>query len=337
MGVSETRAPARQARRSRWAYYRRVFAAYALGGGSHLTFWHGTPQVNEESTTDSVGQYYMPFLQKAAYPGPYDQHGIPLLDYRGDVGEQYNPIAIAQYGLGNYNLWKRSGAEEGHQRFLKVAQWLVQHLEPNPWSIPVWNHHFDWEYREVLKAPWYSALAQGQGISLLVRAHLETGDDTYLNTARQAFRSLDMEIEEGGVRHTDSEGHVWLEETVVDPPTHILNGFMWAIWGLHDYALHTGDARARELYGACIDTLKATLHRFDLGFWSLYELAGTRLPMVASPFYHSLHIVQLRVMDRLHGDPLFQQYADRWQGYQRHRYNRVRSLFQKGLFKLFYY
>ena len=52
-------------------------------------------------------------------------------------------------------------------------------------------------------------------------------------------------------------------------------------------------------------TLKANLNVYDTGFWSLYEQSGTRLPMVASPFYHRLHIVQLRVMAKLTGDEFF--------------------------------
>ena len=95
--------------RSKWAYYRRVFDAYILGGNSHLTFWHGTPEMNPEALVDRLGQYYMSFAGKAAYPGPFDAQGIPLLDYRGSIGRQYNPIAIAQYVLGNHNPYCQNG------------------------------------------------------------------------------------------------------------------------------------------------------------------------------------------------------------------------------------
>ena len=56
----------------------------------------------------SSGEYYMPFLEKADYAGPYDADGIPLLNYHGQIGRQYNPIAISQWGLGNFNLFLRS-------------------------------------------------------------------------------------------------------------------------------------------------------------------------------------------------------------------------------------
>ena len=45
----------------------------------------------------------------------------------------------------------------------------------------------------------------------------------------------------GGVTYTDREGYKWFEEAIVEPPTHVLNGFIWATWGVYDYFLHTGD------------------------------------------------------------------------------------------------
>ena len=86
-------------------------------------------------------------------------------------------------------------------------------------------------------------------------------------------------------------------------------------------------------------TLLHNLDRYDLGFWSLYEQSGTRLPMVASPFYHQLHIVQLRIMHRLTGGTTdtFARVADRWESYARSRSNRTRALCYKSAFKLCYY
>ncbi|PYX50936.1 MAG: hypothetical protein DMG79_04580, partial [Acidobacteria bacterium] len=81
------------------SYYRRIFSAYFLGGKSHLTFWHDTPEENPKATVNELGEYYMPFVEKANYAGSYDSAGVPQLDYHGKIGRQYNPIAIAQYGL----------------------------------------------------------------------------------------------------------------------------------------------------------------------------------------------------------------------------------------------
>jgi len=323
--------------RRRLNYYRRVFAAYLTPQKSQLTFWHEVPEVNEHFRLGELGEYYMTFRAKADYPGQYDPTGIPLLNYHGAVGLRYNPIAIAQYGLGNYNLFRRTGDPERRRKFLSVADWLVAHLERNPAGLWVWNHHFDWEYRTPLKAPWYSALAQGQGISALVRAHRETEKPAYLESAQRALETFLKGIDQGGVTWVDGEGYTWFEETIVDPPTHILNGFMWAAWGVYDYFLHTRDQAAKRLFAEAVRTLKANLHRFDVRFWSLYEQSGTRMKMLASPFYHHLHIVQLQVMHRLTGESLLAEYARRWEGYRQSLAKRKLALAYKVLFKMLYY
>jgi hypothetical protein len=322
--------------KNRLNYYRRIFGAYLTPRTSQLTFWHEQPSISDFSPGE-LGPYYMAFEQKAGYAGPHDDAGIPMLDYLGAIGPQYNPIAIAQYGLGNFNLYLKTGDARRRKKFVGVSDWMVRHLEKNPAGFSVWNHHFDFEYRSPLRAPWFSGLAQGQGISLLVRAHLETKDDRYLDAARRAFKCLQAQVSEGGVIFTDGAGHRWIEEYIVDPPTHILNGFMWASWGAYDLALATGDAAVRNVWEDSIETLKANLHLFDGGYWSLYEQSGTRMKMMASPFYHRLHIVQLRVMARLTGEPIFTEFANRWSLYQQSRIKRSRALVYKSVFKLCYY
>jgi hypothetical protein len=234
-------------------------------------------------------------------------------------------------------LFQETQQPERRAKFLLASDWLVEHLEQNEFGLWVWNHHFDWEYRTPLCAPWYSGLAQGQGISLLVRAHRETGSQSYLDAAKRAFRSFLTAVDKGGVAFTDPRGDLWFEEYIVTPPTHILNGFIWAAWGVYDYWLATGDTTAQDRFALAVKTLSANLTRYDIGFWSLYEQSGTRLPMVASPFYHRLHIVQLRIMHLLTGEKIFPEFADRWQDYARRPMNRARSLCYKGAFKLCYY
>ncbi len=318
-------------------YYRRVFAAYVARQPSQLSFWHDVPEINERAQPGVLGDYYMPFRAKADYVGPYDQAGVPLLNYHGSIGCQYNPIAIAQYGLGNFNRFKETGDAGRCSRALVAADWLATNLEPNRQGLWVWHHHFDWHYRTTLKAPWYSGLAQGQGISLLVRACRETGEQRYFEAARKAFEGFGREPADGGVRYRDERGRVWFEEYIVDPPSHILNGFLWAAWGVYDYALLTKDEEVSSLFAEAAKTVAENLERYDTGYWSLYELSPTRLPMLASPFYHRLHIIQLQVMHKLTGEPRFLACARRWEGYERHPFKRRRALLQKILFKLLYY
>src|SRR5581483_10643443 len=168
-------------------------------------------------------------------------------------------------------------------------------------------------------------------------AHAETGIGDYLYAAQRAFASFLLPVEDGGVTFTDTRGDLWFEEYIVSPPTHILNGFIWASWGVYDYFLASGDPTAKSIFEQAVRTLLANIDHYDMGFWSLYEQSGTKLQMVASPFYHRLHIAQLRVMHRLSGEQKFADVADRWEDYGQSRANRTRALCYKGAFKVCYY
>jgi len=322
---------------ARWHYYRRIFPVYLGSGRSQLTFWHETPEINPHATVSRLGEYYMLFREKADYAGHYDVGGIPMLDYHGAIGLQYNPIAIAQWGLANRNRFCETSDETRWQKTLIAADWLTANLEQNAHGLWVWNHHFAWDYRDTLKAPWYSGLAQGQGVSLLLRAHAHAGDEKYRQAADRAFVSLTRPIAEGGVLFEGEKRNLWIEEYLVNPPTHVLNGFIWALWGVYDFWLARADAAAKRIFDLGVETLIQNLDGYDTGYWSLYEQSGTRLKMLASPFYHQLHTVQLRVMFRLTGDTRFADVAERWEGYMRRRSNRIRALVGKGVFKLLHY
>lgn len=318
-------------------YYRRVLSVYFTKQKSQLSFWHNLPEINDNFDPHKIGEYYMPFFEKAHYSGPFDDYGIPLLDYHGKIGKQYNPIAISQYALGNYNLFKRKKDARYKNAFYLCSDWLVEKLEENKHGLMVWNHYFDFEYKITLKSPWYSALAQGQGISVLVRAYLESGNPKYKIAAEKAYKAFNLDIFHGGVRFIDRKGDIWFEEYIVDPPTHILNGFIWALWGIYDYHLCFNDKESVAFFNQAIKTIANNLPHYDCGFWSLYDLSNNKLKNVASPFYHKLHIVQMRVLYRLTGNKIFNCYADKWESYQRNPFYRRVALLNKGLFKACYY
>jgi hypothetical protein len=312
----------------------RLLCMSVLPGMRAPSFWDETPEVNERATYDKLGPYYMTFAGKAEYPGPFDSDGIPLLEYRRAIGRYYNPIAIAQYALGCYNRHHYTADEAAGERFFKIADWLKENLEANKAGVPVWNHQFDAPYDELVTAPTYSGVAQGQGISVLVRACEETSRLDYGDAATKAFQAFEKEAAEGGVVFRDADGLPWLEEYVVDPPSQILSGFLWALWGIYDFALWSGQRRARQLFKDCAWTLRQNLSRYDVGFWSLYELpAEGRAPVLASAYHHHLHVVQLYIMHRMAADDAFGTWVDRWEAYRQSRRNRWRAALQATLFK----
>ncbi|OGG38296.1 hypothetical protein A3I34_01370 [Candidatus Jorgensenbacteria bacterium RIFCSPLOWO2_02_FULL_45_12] len=322
---------------SKLRYWKRILRAYLTKTPSYLDFWHERPEEGNFSAYNLSGEYYMTFSDKADYAGPRDSHGVILFDYLGDIGVRYNPLAIAQYGIARLNSYVKT-KNETHLKEARIhADWLVNNLFDNSKGIPVWKHNFSWRYKEVLKPGWYSALSQGAGISLLARLGVMSGDKEYVSAAKKAFVALDTDIENGGVKCVDSNGFVWLEEYIVSAPTHILNGFIWALWGVKDYWILTNEPRAGALFGECIETLKKHLHLYDAGFWSLYDLSKQSMLMVASPFYHRLHIVQMNIMEHLTGENIFGEYGVRFEKYGKNLWKRILAFSYKAVFKLLYF
>jgi len=117
----------------------------------------------------------------------------------------------------------------------------------------------------------------GGGDVVLVRAYYETDDARYLEAAEAAIRPLLVPIEEGGLQHADETG-VWLEEYPTDPPTHVLNGALFTVFGLHDLVRATGDQAAATLLEESVDTIARNLDRYESDGWVLYELKPDSWP-----------------------------------------------------------
>ena len=260
------------------------------------------------------------------------------MDYKGKIGKQYNPDAVAQYGLGCYDIFLKTSDLSYKRKFLAQANWFVENLQRINAEVGLWQYNFDFEYQSRLKNPWHGALAQGHGLSILARAYEVTKDEIYLQTAQKAFESFRRPVTApGGVMLVDNHDYIWFEEAIVEPPTHVLNGFISALWGVYDYYLTSRDKEALRLYKEGVRTLGDYLPLYDIGFWSVYHLVNTRIKMIASSYYHNLHILQLKVMYSLTGNEIFLSYSQKWKNYYSKRRYRIIALLWKIAFKVLYY
>jgi hypothetical protein len=242
-------------------------------------------------------------------------------------------IALAQFGLGAHERWLAGEGEE----WLETARGAADMMRDNQVEGGVrdgaWEQTFDLPHTYELKAPWISAMAQGEGASLLVRLHLATGDASYAEAARRALGPMEAPSDSGGTRAL-LDGEPFPQEYPTSPPSFVLNGGMFAMWGWYDIALGLGDAGARRAFDAAVDTLARNLHRWDMGWWSLYDLYPHPVRNPASFAYHQLHIAQLHAMDRIAPRPEFSQAAERFEGYQRSPVARARAFAAKVAFRI---
>ncbi|MBF0557323.1 MAG: hypothetical protein HQL08_00930 [Nitrospirae bacterium] len=326
--------------RAKYAYLKRIISSYFLHyNSSNLKFWHTTLRVNviSEEHRKSLHAYPQNYEDKVGLITTLDEQGVIMLDYKGDLGLQYNPNAIAQLALGYYD--KVLSGEDCKADFLTQAAFFLDHGRLVEDDVLLWEYTFPFEMRNYLTSPWRSALAQGQGISVCLRAYQFSNDDRYLHAAHKAFNSFKYLAHRhpGGVLN-DFRGYVWLEEYIVEPPNHVLNGLVWALWGIRDYALFFNDPYARELWDSCVRTLIDNLRYYDLGFWTSYDLVkfnGSGQPtMPSSIYYQKLHVVQMQAMYALTGEDVFRRFAERWNGQLHNPIYRVLSQAWKIYFKL---
>lgn len=165
---------------------------------------------------------------------------------------------------------------------------------------------------------WYGAMCQGQAISVLVRAFLSSGEEKYLDAARRALGPFEISSSEGGVVAKVMDRWVWFEEYPTQPPSHILNGFMYALIGLYDLSQIEGETKAEELYQTGMDSLRVMLPLFDSGSGTFYDLRHFTMktaPKGARWDYHSTHINQLYTLYTVDKGEILKETAERWRGY----------------------
>ena len=266
---------------------------------------HGTSQrpTNDDARSQPMG-FFAPGAVRSGYHmdlrGVAGSYGPPAeaeawLDLLVARRQHVMPVTVLQLGLG---AWQRSIDEQdpdstGWARIARlVAEWAAVDIDGHGRFI----HHQPMPHTYRIPGGWHSAMAQGLGASLLVRCDL--GGD-----AERVVRSL-LEPQHGLISYTP-DGPV-LEEYPAEPRPHVLNGWMWALFGLYDVA-HAGceldddvRANAREAFEAGVASLVAQLPEYETGRgWSTYDRYPHPIANVASPFYHRLHVQMLRATARL--------------------------------------
>lgn len=230
--------------------------------------------------------YHLASAQLFADAMRLDGGGIPFHVSR--TFQAYNPAYVAWYALQQLANTQRGDTPDAgaRQRFATQIAWLRDHAVRRPDGAAVWHYGFDWREGEaLLRAPWISAMAQGLAMSALVRAHRLSPAPALLELAVAAARPFELPIDQGGVRSA-AKGGVAYEEYPAHPEPRVLDGFLFALLGLYDVALETGDARLRGLFDQGVEGLVGELPLWDFrGKWSWYG----RRQYLCPPHYHGIN------------------------------------------------
>ncbi len=284
-----------------------------------------------------LGFYYLydkdqPFHQR---PSTLFIDGFAAISVSGRLHRQ--PVTHCNYALKVHSQCLETHDPALRQEFLGLADALwAGGKEIQIADVPcmVWQYDFEAPFYSPHPVPWISAMAQGEAMSVLLRAYELTHEDKYRDAAEKALNVFGIPMEEGGIRSFDGQGNVYFEEYPFPNKAHkVLNGFIYALLGLYDNWRATGNPIAKQYFDEGLHTLRAegVLQRYDLGYWTTYD----QRPDKSMSFkYNAVHVRQLEVLYRISGDTYFLNMSQRWKRYNlKHRY-RCQFFYHAAIFYL---
>jgi hypothetical protein len=271
-------------------------------------------KLGDVSLNETLGVYYIDMrpakihYSKNIYNGKFDELGVPMCTVSSNE-LKYFPINIAQYGFMLHADYLHSKSDAT----LKTLLYCIDRLEvlkTETQTEAIWWHDYH-EEKYNIRPNWASAMAQGEIISLYLRVYQITGNNKLLKTAEKAYAFLQNDTSDKKVRIYDQNGDLWFEEYPSTPSSYVLNGFIYALFGIYDLYRVTKNKNAEKDIQLCIQTLKNNLHLFDAGYWTYYDLLKKEL--VRYYYQKNVHLPQIKILAALTGDQFFSQYASKWQ------------------------
>lgn len=254
-----------------------------------------------------------------------DKLGIPVATFPG-TDKNYNPVTIAQFALAHWEL-ENSKSEPNYGTFLKLAGWFVKNHDQGRWR------YFYEDKISNLPFGWISAMAQGQAISVLLRAYAVEQKEIYLQVCEKALQYFNNSVSNNGVTYKFDEQNWWFEE-YPNPqnPAHVFNGHIFALFGIWDYFRVTANKQAKLLFERGLNAVINQITNYDNGWWALYD---QRFQSILNASYLDLQIRQLEVLHALKPETIIRDYIIRWQNYQSDDHKLPKLVFMRLKQKLF--
>lgn len=294
-------------------------------------YWNSITRCCITQRPVELGNYYLDFSSKAFYPEQFSENGIPLFNYK-NYHKVEQPVVIAQYALGLSSLLSKDNFNnpEFEKKFINTANWFAKNKQPFRdgvgWFINILHPHYG------LNAPWISAMAQGEAISVLTRAAKISKDDLYEKIAIDALVPFEYDVAEGGIVNYFNSIPVYEEAPSTPKTMAVLNGFIFSLFGLYDLYLLNKNSKANSLFNKGIESLIKLLPYYDIKRWSNYFLYEYPKKYYSSYTYHILVTEQLKALYILTGESILNDYAQKWDKYSKNFIKKNIALFQKVFF-----
>jgi len=236
--------------------------------------------------------------------GLHDAAGVRMFSFAGKTWD--HPVAQAQWGLSNLAAYRTTKDKRFLDRAIANAQ---RNVDRRVESQDAWFYPYDFDLsrcagRPLLRAPWYSGMAQGQLLSLFVGLAELTGDEKWRTAADNTFLSLTLapSTKAPWGSWVDPNGYLWLEEYPVTAGTtgeRVLNGHIFALYGVYDYWRLTKDDRAVAVFDGAASTVRRYVPtHFRVTRWASNYSMGCASPHLK---YHQIHTAQsLKLYEMTH-------------------------------------
>jgi len=262
----------------------RTWASIAVG----RSYRHRNQGIGRSFMPGRLEGYFIDLTAKTSYDSSTDDDGLPLTPARRQL--IHHPTVVLQFGLGHWDRWIASGrtSDEHRAHFLSAARWAAKAIDQRG-GLSIWP-----ALGFQMASP-YSAMTQGLAASVLVRGWSLNKEEAWLAHARGAVHNMLSPIESGGTSRRVGSG-ITLEEGPQVPHNTVLNGWVFALYGLYDVTRvdHPENAHLTAALDESLEALLQMLPDFDAGWWSRYDTDGH----LASPFYHRLHVAQLDALEQ---------------------------------------
>ena len=175
----------------------------------------------------------------------------------------YHPVLMSTKALNYLTTYQKTNDEWFLKKSLDLAEKIIELSEEKNGSYYFPYTWFKIGHNEYFYPNWYSGMAQGRWLSYFSQLYIETKNEKYKKIADKIYLSISNIHNEPNVTAIDKDNNFWIEEYPnAHPssyhergPTHVLNGFVFAIWGLYDYYWIDQDPAVERILRAAITTL----------------------------------------------------------------------------------
>jgi hypothetical protein len=248
--------------------------------------------------------YYNDLTGKAIWNGNYID-GVPAIYLVTTGNHLIIPVMVILYGIGSIDRYFLENNKAYLDNIRRTSLWLIRNLSPEGYyKNGIIQRDSEFEYYSD-----NSAMTQGLALSFSVRAIRY--DLVSKDTSKQLRRLIDsvttnmlLPLDEQGTAFYQGDDLFLLEFCRKDHNI-VLNGWIFAIFGLLDYVNFVNNESIKKLFSATLATLERVLPNYRLeNGWSYYDNMGR----ISSPYYHELHIALVEALHRITKRSVFEEH-----------------------------